>query len=262
MLTHRRFLCILLIFLVICVVTVGNSLKVTDGVFISPSPSPFFFFSTQLSLPETNQPERLLTNLPTPQPTIKAPPSLSMLGSGYNANLPLNASPVYIPLELIIPVLKVDSPMLGVGVTSDNSMDAPKGPYDDPIWHTAFWFRGSSIPGDVGTATIAAHVDDLVGRPEIFAFLKRLHPGDLIIIHAINTSRDLRFVVDQVQEYSNIEASTPAVLTKIFGSGPVAGIGPQPSSDGLSHLTLLTCAGNFVNGGFDHHTVVYATLSK
>jgi hypothetical protein len=43
-----------------------------------------------------------------------------------------------------------------------------------------------------------------------------------------------------------------------FGTGSE----PQPSPDGPSHLTLITCAGTIVNGQFDHHTVVYATRSK
>jgi hypothetical protein len=63
---------------------------------------PHSFFLYPFSLPETNQPKRLLTNLPTPEPTIKTTPSLSILGSGYNATLPLSANPVYIPLELIM----------------------------------------------------------------------------------------------------------------------------------------------------------------
>jgi hypothetical protein len=37
------------------------------------------------------------------------------------------------------------------------------------------------------------------------------------------------------------------------------GTGPQPSADGLSHLTLITCAGTFRNGTHDHRLVVYAT---
>jgi hypothetical protein len=45
----------------------------------------------------------------------------------------------------------------------------------------------------------------------------------------------------------------------IFGAGPVAGTGPLPSLDGFSHLTLITCAGNYANGLFDHHTVDCAT---
>jgi sortase (surface protein transpeptidase) len=167
-----------------------------------------------------------------------------------------------VPLELLIPSLDVDAPMLGVGLTSENEMDAPKGPIGDPVWHTAFWYRGSGIPGEPGTATIAGHVNDPLGRPEIFAHLQDLQPGDLIIIHYTTSNIDIRFIVDQIVVYSIQESSDPAVLSQIFGVGTVVGTGPQPTLDGLSHLTLITCAGNIVNGQFDHHMVVYATRSQ
>jgi sortase (surface protein transpeptidase) len=141
-------------------------------------------------------------------------------------------------------------------------MDGPKGPIDDPIWHTAFWYRGGGVPGEAGTATIAGHVNDPLGRPEIFARLEDLQPGDLIIIRYTKSNIDIRFRVDQVKVFSIQESSQPEVLTQIFGAGPVAGTGPQPSPDGLSHLTLITCAGDIVDGRFDRHRVVFATRSE
>ncbi|OGO41895.1 MAG: hypothetical protein A2W36_01860 [Chloroflexi bacterium RBG_16_58_14] len=172
------------------------------------------------------------------------------------------AGPIDVPLELQIPSLKVNAPVLGVGLTSENVMDAPKGPIGDPVWHSAFWYRGSGIPGESGTATIAGHVNDPLGEPEIFAHLQDLQPGDLIVVHYTTSNVDIRFIVDQTKVYSIEESSTASVLTQIFGAGPIAGTGPQPAPDGLSHLTLITCTGDIVNGRFDHHTVVYATRSK
>ncbi len=201
------------------------------------------------------------TAQPTVTPTIQATPTIFTLGRLFDPSLDLKAGPVEVPLELQIPSLSVTAPMLGVGITPENGMDAPKGPIDDPVWRTAFWYRGSGLPGDPGTATIAGHVDDPLGRPEIFAHLQNLHPGDLIIIHVKNTTVDIRFTVVQVKVYTLQESSDPAVLAQIFGIGPVTGTGPQPAPDGLSHLTLITCAGNIINGEFDHHTIVYAVRS-
>jgi len=215
------------------------------------------------SLTETAQSPLILplaqptTILPITQPT----PTLFVPGPLFESNLDLQADPVSIPLELQIPALSVIAPMLGVGLTPEKSMDAPKGPIGDAVWSSAFWYRGGGIPGESGTATIAAHVNDPLGRPEIFANLKDLKPGDLIIIHVKNTTIDMHFVVYQVAVYSTRESSDPAVMTNIYGAGPVTGTRPQPSPDGLSHLTLITCAGDIVNGEFDHHTVVYATRS-
>jgi len=176
--------------------------------------------------------------------------------------LNLSAGPREVALELQIPSLDVKAPMLGVGLTTENLMDSPRGPINDPVWASAFWYRGSGIPGESGTATIAGHVNDPLGRPMIFAHLEDLEPGDLIIIRDTRVNIDILFNVDQVRQYSVQESSDPAVLAQIFGAGPVTGTGPQPAPDGLSHLTLITCAGYIVNGQFDHHTVVFATRSK
>jgi hypothetical protein len=197
-----------------------------------------------------------------PNPAIQPTPAIFTFGPLVDKSLDLRAGPVSVPLELEIPVLNVKAPVLGVGLNADNVMDSPKGPIGDPIWHAAYWYRGGGIPGDVGTATIAGHVNDPLGNPEIFARLEDLKPGDEIVIRLKQTTVEIRFIVNEVKVYSVKESSDPAVLAKIYGIGPVTGGEPQPSPDGLSHLTLITCAGNIVNGLFDHHTVVYATRSK
>jgi hypothetical protein len=69
----------------------------------------------------------------------------------------------------------------------------------------------------------------------------------------------VRFSVTESKTYSLDEAAEPAVLSQIYGAGPVAGTWPQPSADGLSHLTLITCTGTFKNGTHDHRLAVYAT---
>jgi hypothetical protein len=234
--------------LVITTVLAGCDNTETEEALVLPPPSLVLLTSVQPTVQ------------PTVAPTIMLTPTLEILGPDY-LNIDIKAGPIDLPLELQIPSLKVNAPMLGVGLTSGNLMDAPKGPIDDPIWHKAYWYRGSGIPGEPGTATIAGHVTNHTG-PEIFANLEDLNPGDLIIIHIKDSTVDIRFVVDQVEIYSIEESSDPAILTKIFGSGPLAGTGPQPAPDGLSHLTLVTCAGGITGGAFNHHTVVYATRSN
>lgn len=264
MLTRRGSLGCLVTVLVIAVVLGGCGIKETGKALVRSTPS-------LILLPkETGDglvvPTSSLSLLPlgqratqlTAQPTTTA----LVLGPLFDEGLDIKAGPVDVPLELQIPSLEVNAPVLGVGLTSGNEMEAPKGPIDDPVWHTAFWYRGSGLPGESGTATIAGHVNDPLGRPEIFANLQDLLPGDLIIIRYTKSNIDIAFTVDQVKVYSLQESSDPAVLAQIYGTGPVSGTQPQPSLDGLSHLTLITCAGNIVNGQFDHHVVVYATRSK
>ncbi len=149
--------------------------------------------------------------------------------------------------------------MLGVGILPDNTMDAPMGPGDSPVWDQAFWYRGSAVPGAPSTALVAGHVDGPRGRSAVFSHLDALVPGDPIRIHDTRTGRDVHYVITETRTYSLAETREPLVLTRIYGAGPVAGTSPQPSPDQRAHLTLITCAGTFRDGTHDHRLVVYAT---
>jgi hypothetical protein len=245
--------------LVIAVIVVGCGNKETGQVRPETAPFPTLWPSIQATSQATDQPtvhpviqREVQPAAQSSVPSAVQPTSTPVsLGPLFDAAIGLRAGPVDVPIELHIPSLKINAPVFGVGITADNVMDAPKGPIGDPVWHTAFWYRGSSIPGEPGTAAIAAHVNDSLGRPEIFARLHDLLPGQLIIIHYTRLNIDIRFIVDAVKVYSIQESSNPIVLARIFGA--------EPAGDGLSHLTLITCAGNIVDGRFDHHTIVYAT---
>ncbi len=222
-----------------------------SGSHPSPIASPSVQPSVQASVQPSVQTQVQPSAQPADQPWLPGPltePGLDLL-----------AGPVDVPLELRIPSLKVKAPVIGVGITSMNVMDAPKGPLDDPVWQSAFWYRGSGLPGAVGTATLAGHVNDPLARPGVFARLKDLRPGDLIIVHDLRSGRAIEFTVISLETYTAQQASDPSILAQIYGAGPVAGQGPQPAPDGLAHLTLITCAGNIVDGAFDRYIVVYAT---
>lgn len=198
-----------------------------------------------------------------PSQVAATPPTtdLPVPAALVDPRLDLRSPPLAAPLALEIPSLTVTSPVLAVGITTANVMDAPEGPAQDPVWQEAFWYRGGGIPGQKSTATIAGHVDDSLGRPATFAHLDRLRPGDLVIVRDLRIGLDVKFIVTSAVSYSLEQAASPTVLAQIYGAGPVAGTGPQPSVDGLSHLTLITCAGNFDYqlGTHDHRLVVYAT---
>lgn len=240
----------------------GCGIKETGDVPDKPIPSLISLPAIQRAAQPTSLPISQSTAQSTARTTAQPTTTPIVLGPLFDTGLDIKAKPVEVPLELKIPSLNVDAPVLGVGLTSGNEMDAPKGEIGDAVWHSAFWYRGSGLPGESGTATIAGHVNDPLGRDEIFAHLQDLQAGDLIIIHYTKPNIDFTFTVDQVEIYSLQESSDPAVLAQIYGTGPVSGKSPQPSLDGLSHLTLITCAGNIVNGQFDHHVVVYATHNK
>lgn len=194
-----------------------------------------------------------LTLPPTPGTALAIPAPL------VDEGLDLRAGPVHVPLELHVPTIGLRTSVLGVGITPEDVMDAPMGPADDPVWHQAFWYRGSAVPGYPSTALIAGHVSGPGGRPGAFARIDDLRPGDPIVVHDSRDGLAVRFSVIESTRYSIEEAGEATALERIYGAGPVAGTGPQPSPDGLSRLTLITCAGTFRNGTHDHRLVVYAT---
>lgn len=212
-----------------------------------------------VSVQSAVQPLVELTARPLVGPPVQPLVRPTIPGPLTDPGLDLRAGPVDVPLELRIPSLQISAPVLGVGITAEDVMDAPKGLAADPVWQKAFWYRGGGIPGDSGTATLAGHVDDARGRPAVFARLRELRPGDLVVIHDTRSGLDVRFTVIKTATYSARQAADPAVLAQIYGSGPVTGKGPQPAPDGLAHLTLITCAGSWINGAYDHRLVVYAT---
>ena len=220
----------------------------------APHPSAVASVSVQPTAEPTVRPTVQPTTAPTADPLLPQPL--------FDPTLDLRAGPVDILLELRIPSLQIAAPVLGVGITAENVMDAPQGLASDPVWQKVFWYRGGGIPGDVGTATLAGHVDDAGGRPAVFARLNELRSGDLIVVHDTRRGLDISFTVVKSEIYSAQQAADPTVLAQVYGSGPVSGQTPQPAVDGLAHLTLITCSGSFVNGSYDHRLVVYATRSE
>jgi hypothetical protein len=254
--TRRSLLKFLWIVLVIAAGMVGCVNKETGEAPHGLTPSPMLISTGWQTL------FPLQTVAPTVTVTIIPTATLFVPAHLFDAKLDIKAGPVDVPLELLIPSIHVNVPVIGVGLNEWDVMDAPMGSLGSPFWHSAFWYRGSGIPGDVGTATIAGHITDPLGKPGAFRYIQELPVGALIIIHDTRTSTDMRFIIDDVKTITPEEATDPALLKLIYGAGPIAGTGPQPSLDGLAHLTLITCASNLITGNFDDRTVIFATRIK
>jgi len=209
--------------------------------------------------PATVTPPTVTTTAPAPERPSQPAPSLPVPAALVDAGLGLREGPTPVPLELRIPSIAVGAPVLGVGMTPTNVMDAPMGSPHDPVWNQAFWYRGSAIPGAPSTALLAGHVDDPLGQSAVFGRLDEMQAGDEIVVRDTRSGLEVRFAVTEPVTYTLAQASDPTVLNRIYGSGPVAAKWPQPSSDGLAHLTLITCAGTFRGETHDHRLVVYAT---
>jgi hypothetical protein len=155
----------------------------------------------------------------------------------------------YAPLRLKIPSINLDVSIIGVGLTSAGAMDAPRcNSNSDPICNQVYWFNGGFVPGELGNAVIAGHVNrpDLSAAP--FWNLHLVKKGDTIIVQPL-TGRPLVFVVTSVTWISAYAAgSNNPTLDAVFG--PAA----------TRNLNLLTCIGDWDGHTFDHRLLVQAQL--
>jgi len=127
-----------------------------------------------------------------------------------------------LPVNIKIPEINVDSMIESVGLTSNGAMDVPKSQ------ENVGWFELGTHPGEKGSAVMAGHYGIKDGKGSVFDKLYKLRPGDKIFVEddkgLIST-----FVVSGNRRY---DPSDNALA--VFSS-----------SDGKSHLNLITCEGNW-----------------
>ncbi len=125
-----------------------------------------------------------------------------------------------LPIRFTIPKISVDASIEYVGLTPLGAMDVPKGPSN------VAWFELGTTPGDVGSAVMAGHYGWKGNVPAVFDDLNKLQKGDKVYVK--NTKGEsVTFVVR---------------LIKTYGENADAG-DVFSSSDGKSHLNLVTCEG-------------------
>ncbi|MDP9429439.1 MAG: class F sortase [Actinomycetota bacterium] len=125
------------------------------------------------------------------------------------------------PVRVRVPAIGVDSELLRLG-TDATGVLVPPGDFD-----RAGWFADGAVPGDVGPAVVAGHVDSVDG-PAVFYRLTELAPGDEVVIDA-EDGTTARFTVTRTGRYPKSEFPTEAVY------------GPTPRAE----LRLVTCGGDF-----------------
>jgi hypothetical protein len=125
------------------------------------------------------------------------------------------------PVHLTVPSIGVSTDLQSLRLAGDGSLQAPT------KWQVAGWFADGIVPGEVGPAVIAGHIDS-TGGPAVFYRLRELIVGATIFV----TDQDgtvLSFVVDGVREYQKDQFPTKAVY------------GPTPTPE----LRLISCTGEF-----------------
>ncbi|MFE2532230.1 class F sortase [Streptomyces sp. NPDC059371] len=154
-------------------------------------------------------------------------------------------TPAALPYSLVdrvrIPAIRVDAPVMPVGLDVDGWVDAP--PPDDP--NLAGWFTGAVSPGEKGTAVVVGHVDNMRG-PAVFYGLGALKKGNKVEV----LRKDGKTAVFEIY---GIE---------VFAKSNFPGDRVY-NSKGTPELRVITCGGGFSKQhGYDGNVVVFARLSE
>ncbi|MBX4186914.1 MAG: class F sortase [Candidatus Doudnabacteria bacterium] len=142
------------------------------------------------------------------------------------------------PARIRIPSLKVDAPVVELGLNQDQTLEVPKNSTD------VGWYKYSPAPGGKGPAIMVGHLDSTRGAA-VFYRLKDLKTGDMVELEREDHSIAV-FRVDSKEEYSQDNFPTD----KVYGAIDHAGI------------RLITCTGTYsiLKGRYSDNLVVYGTL--
>lgn len=143
-----------------------------------------------------------------------------------------------VPVRVRIPSIGVDSSLESLGIGADGALTPPVD-YDD-----AGWFADGVVPGEIGPAIIAGHVDSPTG-PAVFLQIGELAIGAEVLVD-LSTGETLTFDVTGTQQSAKAEFPTSDVYSVV----------PRPE------LRLITCAGSFDSsiGHYTDNLIVYAAL--
>ncbi|MEU6537739.1 class F sortase [Streptomyces sp. NPDC047000] len=175
-----------------------------------------------------------------PQPASAAAPDSrgSQAPPGTGAPAALGFSPA---ARVRIPAIRVDAPVMPVGLDPDGWVGAP--PPEEQ--NMAGWFTGAVSPGEKGTAVVVGHVDNARG-PAVFYGLGALEKGNRVEVER----RDGRTAVFEIYGIEVFEKSD-------FPGDRVYG------SKGAPELRVITCGGGFSKqNGYDGNVVVFARLAE
>ncbi|RFA20556.1 class F sortase [Subtercola boreus] len=141
------------------------------------------------------------------------------------------------PVRVQIAAIGVDSGLEALSRDATGWIQPPKN------FASAGWYQEGVVPGDVGPAVIAGHIDDAVG-PAVFYELSSLKVGDRVTVTLSDGSTRV-FAVDR-----EIEVAKAA-----FPTGEV--YAPTPTAQ----LRLITCGGVFDDstGHYVDNVVVFAS---
>ncbi|MFJ2701661.1 class F sortase [Streptomyces sp. NPDC087428] len=145
------------------------------------------------------------------------------------------------PVRIRIPGIRVDAPMMRLGLGPDGSLDVPPAGNTDIVG----WYKDGTPPGAKGSAIVAGHVDNAQG-PSVFYNLGTLKKGSTVEVLR-QDGRTAVFALDGIEVYDS----------KDFPDKRVYGASEHAS------LRLITCGGGFSpSTGYEGNVVAYAHLTS
>lgn len=134
---------------------------------------------------------------------------------------PVPAEPVSkaVPERISIPAIGVESDLIGLGRGADGWIEAPSD------YNAVGWYENGVVPGEVGPAVIAAHVDSPTAAA-IFHDLPTLVPGDTVSVSR-SDGTTAEFVVTGIRTVEKETFPTASIYAPV----------PTPE------LRLVTCGG-------------------
>ncbi len=144
------------------------------------------------------------------------------------------------PDLLSIPKINVKAKVGLVGITQKGNMATPRS------FREVGWYKYGTIPGNMGSAVIAGHVDNGLALPAVFSKLSELKKGDDIYI-TTDENKSLHFKVTGSEVY-DFNANVPEIFKE---------------NDGKI-LRLITCTGTWLKEyrTHDERLVVSAVLAE
>ncbi|MFE1749103.1 class F sortase [Streptomyces anandii] len=175
-----------------------------------------------------------------PAATPARPAASSPTGQAGRAGQAARPLPRSVPVELRIPAIGVDTPVMRLGLAPDGTVQVPPVTAHDQ----AGWYGHSPTPGQVGPSVLLGHVT--VGRygDGVFRHLSRLRRGDRIEARLGNGTTAV-FTVGSVRTVA--KAHFPA--REVYGDV------------GRPELRLITCGGPRTGSGYADNVIVFAALT-
>lgn len=171
-----------------------------------------------------------------PQPASAAAADSRTAGAFGRTPAPL---PYAVPDRVQIPAIRVDAPVMPVGLDTDGWVAAP--PPEDP--NLAGWFTGGVSPGEKGTAVVVGHVDNKLG-PAVFYGLGALKKGNRVEV-ARKDGKTAAFEIYGIEVFEKNNFPGDRVY----------------ASKGSPELRIITCGGGFSKAnGYDGNVVAFARL--